>query len=311
MNTNAELNVIAALDLVPIKVKLMHKESGEGWSLAQANEVEIEYRRFLFLLKQFPHEPVVPRFDVDIFWHYHILDTMKYAIDCEQIFGHFLHHYPYGGLGAEDDQAAHHRNGARTQELYEATFGIAIRHEQHDDGASQTQPILANLAWCNGVMVPPALHPSLLSNPAWCNGAMVQPGSPPPAPTNNAWCNGFAQSNSPHAPVANTASCNGVMAQAGASRSPSSNTAWCNGLARSTASPARFTEMAWCNGIMATTALSDWGTSNNAWEPAATAWCNGLTATPRLQGGRSTTTRPQGVARNDSVYSQQEFAFVA
>jgi hypothetical protein len=125
MKSNAELNVIAELDLEPIKVKLMHKQSGEGWGRAQVDAVEVEYRRFLHLLKVFPDEQVAPRFDVDIFWHYHILDTLKYAVDCEQVFGYFLHHYPYSALGGEDDEADHHRTGARMQELYEATFDQA------------------------------------------------------------------------------------------------------------------------------------------------------------------------------------------
>jgi hypothetical protein len=114
---------IADLDLEPIKVKLMHEESGEGWTLQKANAVEFEYRRFLYLMKTFPHEQTAPLFDVDIFWHYHILDTMKYAADCDVVFGHFLHHFPYIGLRGEDDEAAHHRVGERMKELYEATFG--------------------------------------------------------------------------------------------------------------------------------------------------------------------------------------------
>src|SRR5471032_813540 len=63
------MNVINALDLEPIKVKLMHKESGEGWSLERANAIETEYRRFLFLMKQFPNEQAAPLVDVDTFWH--------------------------------------------------------------------------------------------------------------------------------------------------------------------------------------------------------------------------------------------------
>ena len=114
---------IADLDLEPIKVKLMHEESGEGWSLQKANAVEFEYRRFLYLMKTFPQEQTAPLMDVDIFWHYHILDTMKYAADCEAVFGYFLHHFPYIGLRGEDDVEAHHRVGERMKELYEATFG--------------------------------------------------------------------------------------------------------------------------------------------------------------------------------------------
>lgn len=114
---------IAALDLDPIKVKLMHEESGEGWSLAYADAVEFEYRRFLYLAKWFPDEQAAPLFDVDVFWHYHILDTMKYAADCDAVFGYFLHHFPYVGLRGADDLETHRRVGERMRELYEQTYG--------------------------------------------------------------------------------------------------------------------------------------------------------------------------------------------
>ena len=123
MNASASFKAIADLDLEPIKVKLMHVESGEGWSLEKVNAVEFEYRRFLYLMKMFPNEQTAPLMDVDIFWHYHILDTMKYAVDCDNVFGYFLHHFPYIGLRGEDDEEAHERVGNRMKELYEETFG--------------------------------------------------------------------------------------------------------------------------------------------------------------------------------------------
>lgn len=136
-----DMNAINALDLEPIKVKLMHKESGEGWSLAYANAMEFEYRRFLFIMKTFPHEQAAPLMDVDIFWHYHILDTMKYAVDCDAVFGHFLHHFPYIGLRGEDDEAAHVRIGNRMKELYEETFGEDyIRVAANDQAAYSASP---------------------------------------------------------------------------------------------------------------------------------------------------------------------------
>lgn len=114
---------IAALDLTPVKAKLMHGESGEGWSLAYAEKMEREYRRFLHLVKQFPDEHVVPLFDVDVFWHYHILHTMKYAADCDLVFGYFLHHDPYSAFESEADESRHHAAGLRLQALYQACFG--------------------------------------------------------------------------------------------------------------------------------------------------------------------------------------------
>ncbi|CAH0266401.1 hypothetical protein SRABI118_03363 [Massilia sp. Bi118] len=123
MNANDQFKAVMELDLEPIKVKLMHVESGEGWSLEQANAVEKEYRRFLCLMKKYPQADTAPLVDVDTFWHYHILDTMKYATDCERVFGYFLHHYPYVGMGGESDEQVRVDSGERMRELYEATFG--------------------------------------------------------------------------------------------------------------------------------------------------------------------------------------------
>jgi hypothetical protein len=123
MNMNDLFKVVMELDLDPIKVKLMHVDSGESWSQVKANLVEKEYRRFLWLMKMYPNESIAPLVDVDIFWHYHILDTMKYARDCEQVFGYFLHHYPYIGMRGKDDEQFRLDSGERMRTLYEATFG--------------------------------------------------------------------------------------------------------------------------------------------------------------------------------------------
>ena len=131
MTPNPDASAIFKLDLDPIKVKLMHVESGEGWSREHADSMEFEYRRFLYLMKKFPNEQTAPLFDVDVFWHYHILDTMKYAADCDAIFGYFLHHFPYVGLRGEKDLEAHDRVGARMGELYEQTFGEQYVPQDH------------------------------------------------------------------------------------------------------------------------------------------------------------------------------------
>jgi hypothetical protein len=97
MSSKTDFAPIAALDFSAIKEKLMH-EAGKGWSLDRANAVECEYRHFLLLMKVFPYEPAAPLADVDTFWRYHIVDTMKYADDCEQVFGYFLHYFPYASM---------------------------------------------------------------------------------------------------------------------------------------------------------------------------------------------------------------------
>src|SRR2546428_152415 len=88
---------IEALDLDPIKLKLMDPEEGQGWSREYADRMELAYKRFLILLTTHPEETLAPSKDVDKFWHGHILDTLKYADDCDTVFGRFLHHFPYFG----------------------------------------------------------------------------------------------------------------------------------------------------------------------------------------------------------------------
>ena len=126
MSTHTEYAPFKALDLNPIKMKLMHEASGEGWTEARANAVETDYRRFLFLMKKYPDAGASPTVDVDTFWHYHILDTMKYARDCEAAFGFFLHHYPYVGIAA-GTESEHVQAGERMRALYEAEFGVLVK----------------------------------------------------------------------------------------------------------------------------------------------------------------------------------------
>ena len=171
MISSKDFALIAALDLNPIKTRLMHVESGEGWSLERANVIETEYRRFLYLLKAFPNVQIAPLADVDTFWHYHILDTMKYARDCEQAFGRFMHHCPTLDMGGEDGARMQQQAGEHMRELYESTFGVP-----DESGASQA----ADPAWCVGPDSKAAKARS-----AWCVGPDVKASG-----ARSAWCVG-------------------------------------------------------------------------------------------------------------------------
>jgi hypothetical protein len=150
MLTNKDSEAIEALDLTLIKTKLMHVESGEGWTAARAAATEAQYRRFLYLMKKYPDEQISPTVDVDTFWHYHILDTRKYAEDCEQAFGYFLHHYPYVGIGEDAEPEDQARSGDRMHALYANEFGEPL----HAAGST------SDTAWC-AVTAPEA-------GVAWC-----------------------------------------------------------------------------------------------------------------------------------------------
>ena len=274
MISNKEFEVIAALDLNPIKVKLMHKESGEGWSLEKANATEIEYRRFLYLMKAFPNEETAPQVDVDTFWHYHILDTMKYAQDCEQAFGYFLHHYPYIGLRGEDDIANQEQAGDRMRELYESTFGEPYLKQADAAWCGRAPAIAAQTAWCGRA---PANASAADFQTAWCGRA---PANASAADVQTAWC-GRAPANASAADV-QTAWCGRAPANASAA---DVQTAWC-GRAPATAvatavrtawcgrAPEMAKETAWCG-----RAPAEAGVGKTAWCGRApevvkeTAWC--------------------------------------
>jgi hypothetical protein len=124
-STRQMIEAIEALDLGPIKFKLMDPEEGEGWTRELVEHMETRYKRYLTLVAKYPRETIAPDKDVDRFWHAHILDTRKYIDDCERVFGFYLHHFPYFGMRGADDAAALAKAGERTRELHEAEFGAA------------------------------------------------------------------------------------------------------------------------------------------------------------------------------------------
>ena len=153
MNTNglkkAHDQIIAkihALDLAPIKVKLMDKEEGHGWSREYADRIEIEYKRFLTLLVKYPEASIAPSKDVDKFWHGHILDTLKYAEDCNHVFGYFLHHFPYFGMRGDEDAANLAAAAATMNRLYHQEFD-----EVQPAQASSYCGIATTVSYCGAV----------------------------------------------------------------------------------------------------------------------------------------------------------------
>jgi hypothetical protein len=159
---------IQALDLDPIKLKLMNPEEGHGWSREYADSMEVAYKRFLTLSVTHPEETLAPAKDVDRFWHGHILDTLKYAEDCEKVFGYFLHHFPYFGMRGDEDAANLAAAAERTRELYQQEFGSSENERAAWCGAAIKQ----NAAWCGATIEP--------QSAAWCGAAI--------APQGAAWC---------------------------------------------------------------------------------------------------------------------------
>jgi hypothetical protein len=153
---------IEALDLEPIKFKLMDADEGQGWSREYVEKMAIAYKRFLTLLVTHPETTVAPSKDIDKFWHGHILDTMKYAEDCERVFGYFLHHFPYFGMRGEDDAAALNDAGQEMQRLYKQEFGEEIPQSETTNRAS---------AYCMASAQVKGAAYCMASKPSYCMAA--------------------------------------------------------------------------------------------------------------------------------------------
>ena len=116
---------IQALDLEPVKQRVMDAELGEGWTREYADSIERAYRTYLTMLVKHSEkmEDIVVSKDVDEFWHAHILHTMKYTEDCERVFGKYLHHNPRVGERTPADIEKKTALAQKTQRLYQREFG--------------------------------------------------------------------------------------------------------------------------------------------------------------------------------------------
>lgn len=104
----------------------MDEEEGPGWTLERCDEAEVWYKRFLFLCYKYPDSGFCPVGDIDDFWHQHILDTRKYHQDCDDLFGYFLHHFPYLGMRSEADAEKLKEVASSTFDILQSEFGESL-----------------------------------------------------------------------------------------------------------------------------------------------------------------------------------------
>jgi hypothetical protein len=106
---------------------------------------------------------------------------MKYAADCDAVFGYFLHHFPYVGMRGKDDEKALERMGGRMREVYEETFGecyIGTAEAGEPSGAAFCANISASTikpAFCAATINASAIKPAFCAatsastiKPAFC-----------------------------------------------------------------------------------------------------------------------------------------------
>ncbi|MEX0270119.1 glycine-rich domain-containing protein-like [Leptolyngbyaceae cyanobacterium UHCC 1019] len=103
------------LDLGAIAHTLYHKKKWQWQKILQAI---VKYLAFLLLIYLYPDQKLVPCEEIDAVWHCHILDTLKYTEDCQNLFGYYVHHFPYLGERGEEDEHDLQRSFAETERLF-------------------------------------------------------------------------------------------------------------------------------------------------------------------------------------------------
>lgn len=122
-----QLGEILNLDFSDMKQKFTTDKEMIGWTPEAFDAAEVLYKNFLYLnLKYGGEGQLPPSRDVDDFWHGHILDTTRYANDCDRIFGNMLHHNPYFGIASKTDAKALNTSFERVQDLHAQEFGAPL-----------------------------------------------------------------------------------------------------------------------------------------------------------------------------------------
>ena len=88
-----------------------------GWSRQEVTEALMQYTIFLLGTYLHPNCRLVPTRRIDVVWHCHLEDTLKYSQDCQVLFGRFIHHFPYFGLRGEADRQDLEDAFAKTRDL--------------------------------------------------------------------------------------------------------------------------------------------------------------------------------------------------
>jgi uncharacterized membrane protein YgcG len=124
---------IIGLDLKSVRTRFATKK-GWWWQLGHSPlKIEGEYRQFLFLFAGNPETRLVPwSVDLDEFWRQHMLDTRRYAADCNAIAGRLLERNPHLVKGSREYKTAFEA----TRQLYLKWFGESARKLRRAAGAT-------------------------------------------------------------------------------------------------------------------------------------------------------------------------------
>lgn len=127
--------IVDTWDFSLMRIK-MQEPSHAGWNLERIDTAIEDYRRYMAITKALGGYQLVPNGEIDRIWHEHILDTRQYAADCTELFGGFLHHYPYFGMRNESDSSNWQSASSLSQNFWQRIFGESL----YDESAAMKCP---------------------------------------------------------------------------------------------------------------------------------------------------------------------------
>lgn len=86
-----DFNEIDSIDFSWIENMLVNRR---GYSVAKAERCIYLYRCILKIAAMHPDMAIAPPTGADIAMHLHVMHTRKYYVDCQRIFGEYVHHDP-------------------------------------------------------------------------------------------------------------------------------------------------------------------------------------------------------------------------
>ncbi len=105
--------------------KILEVKGGQ-WDLNRAEAAVQNYKRYMAVTKALDGVQLVPNGDIDEIWHMHILDTRAYMKDCDELFGEYMHHFPYFGMLGEENKRQWIDVQAKSESLWQEIFGEAL-----------------------------------------------------------------------------------------------------------------------------------------------------------------------------------------
>jgi hypothetical protein len=123
-----------------LAIKKLQTENAGGWTEDRAIKAVEGYKRYLAITKALDGFQLVPNADIDEIWHYHIMDTRRYEKDCQDIFGGFLHHYPYYGMLDEENEKNWKENQVTSNNIWNELFNEELYESSYAPNCPQACP---------------------------------------------------------------------------------------------------------------------------------------------------------------------------